>query len=213
MNPTIFRAYVARLSAERGRPVGRAEAEAAILDSIRTVARGLGWICSFGYHTPEDIEQEVAALSLEVLAEDPPKYDPARPLENFLYVHVRNQLSNQRRKHYLRLERPCTCCEGDSPSSPCKKWRDWVRRNTAKQNLMRPVGMDYVADEGERAMAQQDDVADQAVSKEFLEQVERGLTPDLRADYLRMRAGVPVPKTRRQKVRGAVLAALQKDEE
>jgi DNA-directed RNA polymerase specialized sigma24 family protein len=211
VNPVVIKAYAARLSAERGRRVTHSEAEADIHRVIRQMAANLSGRFVYGYHTREDIEQEGVMLALEVLAEDPPKYDARRPLENFLHVHLRNQLSNQKRKVFNRPEAPCTCCDPyNPPAQPCRKWEEWQRRNTSKRNIMRPISMDSVQEDRglEPSLATASRVEDDAVCDEMLERIDRDLPPDLRGDYLRMRENVPVPKSRRQHVREAVLRIL-----
>lgn len=208
MNPRIVKEYAAKMSAEAGRRVTLRQAEEEIVGVIERVARTLAPNFVFGYHTRADIEQEGVAEALAVLLTD--KYDVRRPLENFLYVHVHNRLHNFRRKHFLRLERACTCCDPfDPPAFPCRKWRQWHARNLAKQNIMRPLDVSAVSDEGETRMAIPSAVEDEAEVNEMLRAIDELLPLELRADYLRMRHQAPVPKGRRERVREAVLAILR----
>lgn len=210
INKDLVRAYAARLSALRGgTKVTRREAEVEIGDAVVRVARGLSRRFAFGYHTREDIEQDCVVFALELLAEDPPKYDASRPLDNFLHVHVRNQLSNMKRKQYIRSERPCECCDPfDPPESPCRRWHEWHRRNMLKQNIMRPIDMDRVYQRpygsGESNLSVPADAEEAAVVGETIARIDAELPVELRGDYLRMRAGENVPKARRQRVREAV---------
>jgi hypothetical protein len=207
MNQAMLKEYAARM----GRRVPLWMAEQEVTRIVMQVARGIAPSFVFGYHSRADIEQEAVAFALEVLDLDPPKYDPSRPLENFLHVHLRNQLSNFRRKHYARLEPPCSCCDPqDPPASPCKKFRDWKSRNASKQNLMRPIDMSAVSDDGgESRMHTPSAVVEDAVSHELMQRIDSLLPIDLRSDYLRMRDHVMIPKARRQRVREAVLAILR----
>lgn len=207
MNPALVKEYAARMG--KRTPLWRAEEE--IVAIIRQVARGISPAFVFGYHSRSDIEQTAILFALELLDRDPPRYDPSRPLENFLHVHLRNQLSNFRRKHFARLEPPCPCCDPmNPPPSPCKKFRDWRARNASKQNLMRPIDMAIVSDDGSEATMHTPSVVhDDAVSNELLAKIDALLPIDLRSDYLRMRDHVAIPKARRQRVREAVLAILR----
>ena len=45
---------------------------------------------TFGYYDIEDIKQEAYIFGLESLA----RYDRSRPIENFLYSHIKNRLIN-----------------------------------------------------------------------------------------------------------------------
>jgi hypothetical protein len=211
MNPRLIKAYAAKLERETGeRRVPLWKAEEAIMGVVQRVARCVSHSFIYGYHSREDVEQDAVVFALEVLETD--VYDVSRPLENFLHIHVRNQLSNELRKHYMRLEPPCTCCDSyNPPPFPCKKWLDWKARNESKQNLMRPLDMSNVSDEHESRMRTASSVVDDAVSNEVLNKIDRALPVELRSDYLRMRDHVVIPKARRQRVREAVLAILQEE--
>lgn len=198
--------YAAKLSRERGSRVTREEALASINESILRVARNVAtkFRLEFGYHTKGDIEHEGVVIALEVL--DTAAYDVSRPLENFLHVHVKNRLKNFKRKHFMRCEAPCKCCEAfGNPSEPCRRWVEWNERNLLKQNLMRPVDVSSIPCEG---LATAPSAADEADLAETLSRIDEELDPALRADYLRMRAGVAVPKSRRVAVREAVSEIL-----
>lgn len=213
MKTSLIRAYALKMTSERGTPVGDAEAEEEIVRVIRRVARSVSRHFRYGYHTEEDMEGQGVVYALEVLGatrrDGSPAYDVARPLENFLHVHIKNRLMNEKRKHFTRAERPCSCCEAfGSPRDPCKRWVDWNARNASKQNLMRPLDVSSVRDDGERNMSVASRVADDVAAGEVLDLIDRGLPAEIRADYLRMRGGVSVPKGRRQKVREAVLEII-----
>lgn len=198
MNKKLVKAYAKKLG------VSPEEAEAEIVRVIQLVARSLAFSFKFGYHSVEDLEHEGIVEALEVLEEG--KYDISRPLENFLYVHVRNSLSNFRRKHYMRLEPPCQCCDPfDPPSYPCQKWVDWQSRNSAKQNIMRPLDMSNIADESESRMRDESATEEDAMGNELRALLDKELPVELRRDYLQMLDGKVIPKARRERVREAVL--------
>ena len=52
----------------------------------------------FGYHELEDMKQQAWQVALEGLKD----YDGKRPLENFLWTHVRNRLYNFKRDNLKR---------------------------------------------------------------------------------------------------------------
>ena len=52
------------------------------------------------------MKQQAAIFALEGLE----KYDNKRPLENFLWTHVRNRLFNYKRDNYQRPDKPCLSC-------------------------------------------------------------------------------------------------------
>lgn len=208
MNRKFLSDYAARLSRERGRPVRAAEAEAEATSVIMAVCRSLASTYRFGYHSAEDIVQQGVVEALLALEEE--SYDPARPLENFLYTAVRNGLYNYKRKHYSRLEPACKCCDpANPPPTPCEKMQGWLRRNSTKQNLMKPLAIGFVSDEAEATMRLPDDTSEGAEASELRALLDRELPVELRRDYLQMLDGAPVPKARRQRVREAVLAIMR----
>ena len=81
--------------------------EQEVLDVIDGIANRLCYKFKFGYHSPEDMKQQARLFAWEGLE----KYDGKRPLENFLWTHVRNRLYNFKRNNYSRLEKPCDTCE------------------------------------------------------------------------------------------------------
>lgn len=65
---------------------------------IMKIAAEMAGRHTFPNYDRDDIEQEAFIIGLEALS----RYDEARPLENFLRVHMRNRLSNLRRDKYYR---------------------------------------------------------------------------------------------------------------
>lgn len=102
----------------------------------------------FGYHSVEDMKQQAAIFALEGLK----NYDHKRPLENFLWTHVRNRLFNYKRNNYQRPDKPCLTCPLYDPSyrasnnqcskfsnkSDCEPYSAWSKRNDAKKNIAKP---------------------------------------------------------------------------
>lgn len=209
MNKNLIKRYARKLSIETGTPVSVDEAEAEIVRVMQRVCRMLAPQFKFGYHSVEDIEQQGVIEAIEVLAEDG-KYDVSRPLENFLYVHVHNSLSNFRRKHFMRYEPPCGCCDPHLPPAfPCSKFRDWQSRNFVKRNLMQPLDMANVADESEVGLRDESVVEDDAMASELRALLDGELPVELRKDYLQMLDGKLLPKARRERVREAVLEIMR----
>lgn len=206
MDPQMIAGYAAKMAAAFGRPVSPHEAEAEVGRIVVEVAHNLARSPDyrFGVHDRDDVEQQAVLLALRVLAQ-PGKYDPERPLENFLYRHCRNRLINWKRDEFIRPEPPCRCCDPfDPPAQPCVRWHAWWRRNSAKMGLARPGGLPCpTGGEG-----REDAPPEVAACNEIEDAIEKDLPSDLRSDYLRMRAGSPVPKARREKVRAAVLEVL-----
>ena len=205
MNSKFLRAYARKLSKDIGRKVSTTEAEQSAIDTVRKVARNLSSSWTFGYHEKTDIEQQGVMYGLEAI--EAGDYDAARPLENFLSIHMRNRLSNFKRDNFTRSEAPCKCCEPfGNPLSPCKKWVDWTARNAAKQNLMRPMDIGNVADEHEPRMKMNGVAIDQSVVNELKALIDAELPVELRRDYLMMLDNKNVSLPRRQAVKTAIIS-------
>jgi DNA-directed RNA polymerase specialized sigma24 family protein len=120
----------------------------AVLDKI---TKKLIYKFKFGYHEAEDMKQQAAIFALEALE----KYDNKRPLENFLWTHVRNRLFNFKRDNYQRPDKPCLTCPLYDPKlkcsiSGCSKfenkidcdlYKNWMARNERKKNLNKPTSL------------------------------------------------------------------------
>lgn len=176
---------------------------AALLEAARAVAH----LYTFGYHEVEDAQQEAIADAIESAL---PKYRAERgELVAFLARHMRFRLSNYKRNHYWRNEPPCRgCADGrldvHGDGRPCAKHLAWIRLNTAKANLVHPLDIENL--ENEPSLR---DVAHEEAERDEAEGLIDALLPaELRADYLRLRAGVRLPKGRRNKVLAAVREAL-----
>ncbi|AMV29395.1 hypothetical protein VT84_33685 [Gemmata sp. SH-PL17] len=154
----------------------------------------------------DDFRQQVALWALEAL----PRYDPGRPLDGFLMRHVRNRALNWSRDHYFRPEPACVQCHSGSPCGPdgtlCQKHVLWLKRNEAKANLARPVGLERVGERTGPSTAEE-----HATENELTERLDAQLPIELRSYYLRMLAGDPVDTTHRQKVQRAVAEILGLD--
>lgn len=189
-----------------------------VVEIIYRVVNTLAKKFRFGFSTTEDIRQEGARFAIEAL--NGGKYDPTRPLENFLYTHVRNRLINYKRDHYIRNEPPChhyifydpkykkslNQCAAFDDKLECKKFTDWQSRNAAKQSLMRPMDTAVACDD---AMQDESDTFETVSFSEIRDKIDQSLSAELRTDYLRMLDGVAIPKGRRQRVREAILGILK----
>lgn len=202
-----------RTSLKNEKPKGEAEAEAALAATIYRVVDLLASRFRFGYYSVEDMRQQGCVFALEAINKG---YDASRPLENFLYTHLRNRFINLKRDKYVRNEPPCrTCifydpqlrksenaCAAFEDKSECKKLSDWKIRNAAKKSLMKPLDVSLSSDSLCRVYPNNFDFDE---LKRF---IDEHLPADLRTDYLRLCEGLTLPKVRRQKVREAVLEII-----
>lgn len=193
-------------------PSNKSEKE--VLAAIEKAVNILAPSFVFGPYGVDDIKQEARLFALQCLK----KYDESRPLENFIYSHVKNRLINLKRDKFKRNDPPCKSCHSSSMSFErslhadgqlCDKYKSWRARNASKANLMRPLDLDHIADEHERNTRVESEVESDVETKELLRLIDAQLNVELRATYLQMRAGEPVPKAKRRIVEKAVRDILK----
>jgi DNA-directed RNA polymerase specialized sigma24 family protein len=176
-----------------------------VLDIINKVVNQLAPRFVFGSYDADDLRQEGVIWALELL--DKGTYDPGRPLDNYIYTHVRNRMCNFKRDRYCRNDPPCRDCHAGhlcDDGQPCKTYSAWRQRNAAKANLQRPLDITNISDERERRTRVESSSSDDAAVNELLGKIDRELPVELRGTYLQMRAGVSIPKAKRLQVEAAV---------
>jgi DNA-directed RNA polymerase specialized sigma24 family protein len=192
--------------------------EERFLEATNRVLNLLATKFVFTYHQLDDIKQQGMLFAIKIMATN--KYDTARPLENFLYTHLRNQFINYKRDNYIRNEPPCLTCIFYDPSrtkssdqctafgtkQECEKLQSWNHRNAVKRNIIQPIDVESVMDYG--CAKKSDIVLLEMESQELERLIDDKLPMDMRADYLRLRAGEPVSKSRKLTIRNAVADIL-----
>lgn len=164
----------------------------------------------------DDLGQQCIVWCLEAL----PKYRPevgkaASGLSGFLFMACRNRCKNRLRDSCSRNDPPCKVCadaadgrgKGHESGVECKAYRRWRERNGRKSSLNRPRGLAVIMGVAEPHTSP-DEVVENAETAELLALIDEHLPLELRADYLRMRAGVQVPLLRRRQVDEAILGIL-----
>jgi hypothetical protein len=179
--------------------------EAEFLEVLDNISRRLGNKFKFGYHTFEDMKQQAAIFAIEGLK----RYDSSRPLENFLWTHVRNRLFNYKRDHYQRPDIPCnTCpffdkhckksqsmCTEFSNRNDCELYDTWYIRNNAKKNIMKPVDIENTPSHSKCL-----DVEDIVDNAEVLNIIDIKMPTQYRDLYLKLRHGDKITKNDQKKV-------------
>jgi DNA-directed RNA polymerase specialized sigma24 family protein len=185
--------------------------EASVIQTIERIASLLAHKMAFDAHTAEDLKQQLWIYALEALESG--KYDPSRPLDKFMYVHLTNRGSNFRRTHRHRADAPCRTCLkawgsggrycGEDGRTPCSDFEQWRRRNQAKASLSSLTSIDaHDEAEGSEPDRQQDVVE----GDELRLLIDDHLPCDLRATYLAMLEGkLNIRTYDRQNVRRAIL--------
>lgn len=187
--------------------------EASVVAAVTKAANILAPSFVFGPYDLDDIKQQCFLFALKVL--DKGAFDPGRPLENYLYTGIRNELINFKRNKFRRNDPPCPRCHASdhcpdsSPGDVCPKYRSWLDRNQAKANLCNPLALDSVCDEKERRTRAASTAEADAEIGELLHLIDAKLPIELRQTYLQMRAGVSVPKGRRLQVERVVSEILR----
>lgn len=199
-------------------PQGMTENE--VIEIIDKVARGLAPIFRFGYHTIEDMRQQAKIIAIEGLD----KYDATRPLENFLWTHVRNRLYNFKRDNYERPDKPCLNCPLNAydpglkySDSGCKlhhqlincgPYSQWYNRNAPKRNLMNPTDIDNINDEKEKNTKVNDESLEAVDTKVVFDVIDKYLPINMREDYIKLKYGIKIPKKRKDEIIESIRSIL-----
>lgn len=179
--------------------------ESEFLEVWEKISKKLGYKFKFGYHSHEDMKQQAAIFALEGLK----NYDKSRPLENFLWTHVRNRLFNYKRDNYQRPDKPClTCpfynsslaseCSEFSHKNDCSLYASWIQRNDSKKNIMKPLGIDHVSENSKEIV--KDDFVKSLSNQEILSVIDKNISVKNRPIFLKLLGGSKVPKTEIKKL-------------
>jgi DNA-directed RNA polymerase specialized sigma24 family protein len=194
--------------------------EEEFLNVIDIITKKLAYKFKFGYHDIEDMRQQISIFALEGLK----NYDHKRPLENFLWTHVRNRLFNYKRDNYQRPDKPCLTCPLYDPKlqesfSGCKKFNNkndcdlyssWNKRNSSKKNLMHLTTIDEVKNYGNTFSDDNEDPLLYNIgNKEILTLLDEQLTDEYRAIYIKMKSGSKVSKLDQTKLMNKIKEILK----
>lgn len=188
--------------------------EKEVLETIEKIASKLCYKFKFGYHGVEDMKQQATLFALEGLE----AYDEKRPLENFLWTHVRNRLFNYKRDNFERPDKPCLSCPFHDPSrsksynecteftdrAECSPFSSWFNRNSRKKSLMSPIKMSDMTAGGIGLSSVDKSTLGSLANEEILKVVDRHIPLEIRLDYLRFKNGLKLPKPRRDAVKKAI---------
>lgn len=186
------------------------------LKALDIISKKLIYKFKFGYHEIEDMKQQAAIFALEGLE----NYDNKRPLENFLWTHVRNRLFNFKRDNYFRPDNVCVGCPFYDPknlksTNQCEKYKNkndcsiysqWDNRNAIKKNLMKPVNIDH---EQNNLLNSTSDVFSTISNSELISIIENNLETKYRETYLRLKGGAKVSKQDLIKLQDHIAHLLQ----
>lgn len=137
-----------------------------VFETIQTIIGRIAPKYTFQGYEVEDIKQEAFIICVDALD----RYDPTRPLENFLSVNLSNRLKNFVRDN------------------------NYTKSGDQKKKALLPVSLsneDHVEDHRE------DITLD---TKEMLEIIDEHIDIEFRSDYLKIINNVHVPKKRKTEV-------------
>lgn len=160
--------------------------EQEVVGIIKKVARSLAPKYTFAFYGIDDIEQEAFVMGMEALS----RYDPTKPLENFLYTHIGNRLKNFKRDNYYRQD------DGNAQ-----------KIQNRKKNLLDTTNIDSFGSIGDF-----DDPLESMEIKEAKKLIDSRLPVHLRPDYLRMCEGMSIPKPKRLEIISYIKEILGSDE-
>lgn len=173
-------------------PKGMTEQQ--VLDAIEKIANKLATQFKFGYYDKDDIKQEIYIIALEGID----RYDESRPLENFLFIHIRNRLITFKRDNYVRKGNICTYCENKDPE--CEYcFKKGLKRKT-KQFLIEPLDISSINHENESNMYNTNEILDSMSIIETINIIDKNLAVSYRGDYLKMKSGIYISKQRRDEI-------------
>lgn len=181
-----------------------------VLDNI---SKRLGHKFKFGYHDFDDMKQQAAIFAMEGLE----KYDNSRPLENFLWTHVRNRLFNYKRNNYQRPDKPCfTCpffdktyqcsknqCSKYLDKSECELYSSWSNRNEAKKNIMQPG---YIEHDPQHSASHFTSLIQ---NQEIIKFLDENITSEYREIYLKLKHGSKIPKQQLLKLQNHIKELME----
>lgn len=191
--------------------------EADFLAVLDNISKRLANKFKFGYHDLDDMKQQAAIFALEGLE----KYDHSRPLENFLWTHVRNRLFNYKRNNYQRPDKPClTCplfdkaykcsinqCSKYEDKAECELYASWSSRNDSKKNIMKPS---YINDNTNiHSSLIKDELINTIQNSEIVKFLDHHIQTEFRECYLKLKHGLKIPKQQLNKLQQHITETLK----
>ena len=146
-------------------------------------------------------------------------YDGIRPLENFLWTHVRNRLYNFKRNNFGRPDKPCDVCpffdknfinskgygcKAYDNHEECDLYTGWLSRNTAKKNIMNTAQLD-------QDIKGKDYIEDSIDRKHLFNLIDKEIPVQYREDWIRLINDLKLPKVRKQAIVNIVLNILKEN--
>lgn len=193
--------------------------EADFLETVEKVSQRLAKKFRFAYHDIDDMKQQSVIFALEALE----SYDNTRPLENFLWTHLRNRLFNYKRNNYQRPDKPCLKCPLYDPhhqkssngcekfinKNDCESYNSWSKRNDAKKNIMAPQHLENSSDFNNLKHHDPSQLLD---NREIIKLLDDKITkPEYRESYLKLKNGVKISASELNKLKKYIYSILEQN--
>jgi hypothetical protein len=187
------------------------------LQALENISKRLANKFRFAYHSVDDMKQQAAIFALEGLQ----NYDNKRPLENFLWTHVRNRLFNYKRNNYQRPDKPChtcplfdkTCkvslnqCQKYTNKHDCDLYASWAKRNEVKKNIIQPS---YI----ETSLYQSIEPTDfdlNIQNQELIKFLDLRVQSEFRESYLKLKHGAKISKLELKKLQQHIFTLMEEN--
>ena len=189
--------------------------EQQVIQTIDNIANRLAAKFKFGYHEIDDMKQQARLFAWEGLK----NYDGIRPLENFLWTHVRNRLYNFKRNNFGRPDKPCDVCpffSNDFENSrgygckaydnheECSLYMGWLNRNSSKRNIMNAARLELEIQGQER-------IEDSMDRKYVFNLIDEELPTRYREDWLRLINNSKLSKARKDVILEIIFKILKEN--
>ena len=150
-----------------------------VIDQINIVVNRISARYTFHGYELDDIKQEAFIICMDAMD----RYDPTRPLENFLSVHLSNRLKNFVRDNY------------------------YTKDQEDKKRVIKPSSLSYE----DTIPTYADEIDDNIDAAAFQKIIDQKLPAEHRADYLKIINDVYVPKKRREEVIAIIKELLDEE--
>jgi len=185
------------------------------LQALDNISKRLASKFRFAYHSIDDMKQQAAIFALEGLK----NYDNKRPLENFLWTHVRNRLFNYKRNNYQRPDKPChtcpffdkTCkvsisqCEKYNNKHDCDLYAAWAKRNEVKKNIIQPSYIDTSIHQSPHKT----DFDTAIQNKELVKFLDIHIQAEYRESYLKLKHGSKISKLDLKRLQAHIFSLME----
>ena len=153
--------------------------EQQVVEQINIVVNRISARYIFHGYEFDDIKQEAFIICMDAMD----RYDPSRPLENFLSVHLSNRLKNFVRDNY------------------------YTKDQEDKKRVIKPSSLSYE----DTIPTYADEIDDNIDAAAFQKIIDQKLPAEHRADYLKIINDVYVPKKRREEVIAIIKELLDEE--